>query len=53
MRHTWEQTFLPPTADADVTLDAQGEGMHGQTALNVSYRSGSGFVYDLHLSVCL
>ena len=41
---TWGQTLLPPSADANVTLEGKGAGMHGQTALRLSYRSGSGLV---------
>ena len=39
---TWGQTLLPPTADASVSLEGSGAGMHGQTALRVNYRTGSG-----------
>ena len=39
---TWGQTLLPPSANANVTLEGKGAGMHGQTALRLSYRSGSG-----------
>ena len=39
---TWGQTLLPPTANASVTVEGRGAGMHGQTALRIVYRGGSG-----------
>ena len=41
---TWEQPLLPATADANATLEGRGAGMHGQTALHLVYRSGTGLV---------
>ena len=44
MPRSWAQTLLPPTAVANVSIEANGAGLHGQAALHIDYRSGSGLV---------
>ena len=41
---TWGQTLLPQSANASVTVEGHGSGMHGQSALRINYRAGSGLV---------
>lgn len=41
---SWQQHLLPPTASANISMEGKGEGMHGQTALKIVYRSGTGLV---------
>lgn len=41
---TWGHPVIPATANASLVREGRGAGMHGQTALRMTYRSGFGLV---------